>query len=144
MRLDLRLNGWPPLASHLTALLVGVALAHLSWKEGPPPIRLPPKSVTFVLSQAATQRHAGRRLGRNMKVDLLDKSNASDECRLSRDPWVILDAEPLLIVSSPLANFLELSSMAKSVAANQVEVVPASAKVAMCFAKPKVTYGSSN
>ncbi len=147
MRLNLSLNDWPPLASHLACLLLGVALAHLSWRDGPLPLRLPPQSLTLSLPANSIQRTSAKFASRGVKVQLIQRLPGNTPCRLTPDPWLLLEQNPTFVISGGIHSAAEIPVISRAVGAKQLDLMAFSnleGAPPLCAAKPRVTYGSGD
>ena len=147
MRLNLSLNDWPPMASHLACLLLGVALAHLSWRDGPQPLRLPPHSVTLSLPLNSIQRTSTKFPSRGSKVHLMLRQPGNTLCRLTPESWLLLEQSPTFVLSASMQSAAEIPGITRAVGAKQLELLtypnPQGA-LPLCAIKPRVTYGSGD
>lgn len=140
----LGLNGWPPLASHTTALILGVAMAHLSWSEPPPAPKLPPKSLIIHLPKATT-RLAEKSFARGASVYLVKFLEGGLACRLTAESLVLLEAQPEPLVSLPFTSAGGVGEIVKEVRSGELVVkgAAAAATLPLCSVRPKVNYGPS-
>ena len=114
MRLNLSLNDWPPMASHLACLLLGVALAHLSWRDGPQPLRLPAHSVTLSLPPNSIQRASAKFPSRGSKVQLLQRISGNNACRLSSDSWLLVEQSPTFVITAGIQSAAEVPGITRA------------------------------
>ena len=145
MRINLQLAGWPPIASHITSLLFGVSLAHLSWRDGPMPLQLPPRAVILSLSPALMKATGAGGLQRGMRVHLLHSPGGLPTCRLSNEPFAMLETAPAPIVSAGMNALAEVSASVQAALDGELTLRAAASALSLprCTAKPKVTYGGA-
>ena len=149
--MHLGINGWPPVASHVACLILGVALTHLSVGQsgrnaaaGSAWSRLPPRSVVLNLPLPGPAK-AGDQPGRTGKMHLLRLDSATaPPCRLSVQPVMLLDERRSLVIGMPLAVSLDVGGVAKAAKAGslRLEAVPVGERTPLCSRPPKVSYGS--
>lgn len=139
--MQLSLNGWPPVASHVTCILVGMSIAHLSRGAPDVRVRIPPKAIALALPPGALPPG----LSRGTKVHLIRGSDGSG-CRLSRTPFAVLD--PQAILTLPFAEAGDLGAAlsvfkASAPSSSAIRAVsgPAGAALPPCRSSAKVVYG---
>jgi len=145
LRINLRLAGWPPIASHITSLLFGVSLAHLSWRDSPQPLQLPHHSMVLSLPAALLKAPGATGLLRGMRVHLLHSPGGMPTCRLSNEPFLLLESTPVPIVSAGLSAQAQVGASAQAALDGALTLRSAGSALSLpfCAAKPKVTYGGS-
>jgi hypothetical protein len=128
-------------------LLLGVSLAHLSWRGDPPPPKLPPKAIVLTLPAAAVKGLAttGGTGAAGTKVHLFRMLPGQTPCRLSREPLLLLARHPQPLVTTPLGAVQDLASMARTGRLDAVQLRDAglSGAAPPCVARPRVSYGGS-
>jgi hypothetical protein len=84
-----------------------VALAHLSWRDGPLPLRLPPQSLTLSLPANSIQRTSAKFASRGVKVQLIQRLPGNTPCRLTPDPWLLLEQNPTFVIRAAFTRQLK-------------------------------------
>lgn len=140
--MQLSLNGWPPVASHVTCILVGMSIAHLSRGAPEQRLRMPPKSVAIAMPPGSV----GANLARGSKVYLVKTSDDGPTCRLSRAQLTVLD--PTAVLTLPLSEAPSLSTAwpgLRNAKGSASGVMTADARTSetlpLCRANAKVVYG---
>ncbi len=146
MRFSLSLNGWPPLASHTAALLLGVALANSSWGQGEIPLQLKPKSVAFSLNSGQVQWLDQGRVHPGMEVHLLKRSTDGEFCRLSTTPWIVMTKDANWIISTQMREAEICTGFFKALSDKQLSFSGSrqSSLIRSCQHSPRVIYGSTD
>jgi hypothetical protein len=143
MRVSLGLNGWPPLASHTAALLVGVALANLSWGHGEasPQLKRGSLTLSFGSSQILWLDHGGGRPG--VQVHILRKPASGAACRLTREPWALLGSGKIWAISSPISDTEIVGSVSRALTNKELGLSSAknSEQIPYCERSPRVIFG---
>jgi hypothetical protein len=124
-----------------------VALAHLSWRDGPLPLRLPPQSLTLSLPANSIQRTSAKFASRGVKVQLIQRLPGNTPCRLTPDPWLLLEQNPTFVISGGIHSAAEIPVISRAVGAKQLDLMAFSnleGAPPLCAAKPRVTYGSGD
>lgn len=141
----LSLMGWPPLASHLVCLILGMAIANLS-VEGPAErISLPAKSITLTIPK--TKRLKTKTpIKPGMRVYAVQPGKSP--CRALPEVVLIASVAPQLELSSSLAMAAHMPQLAQGLAAGVLTLVPSegasglpTCAQVMQTMQPKVTYG---
>lgn len=135
--MQLGINGWPPVASHMACLILGVALAHLSRAAGAAPPRLPIKGIVLSVPSPGAATMARVR----MFVALPDAQG--NLCRMTEDPIDRLPA-PGLTVALPLTASARVPDLARALQTKSTKLVPEAdgARLPLCGKGPKVIYGA--
>jgi hypothetical protein len=98
----LSLAGWPPLASHATCLLAGLALAHLTEGHSPESPRFPPQMMIFSLEpKSMMEADSTKNLRIGTKVVMTKIFNHSS-CRLHDTPLDVLAIAPQIVLALPI------------------------------------------
>lgn len=138
--MQLGINGWPPLASHMACLILGVALAHLSRGAGRAPARIPKRGI--VLSVPAPPGAALTEPAAPMRVFLVERTAQGALCRITEDPVERLPTTGWTL-ALPLGAVTEVAPLLKAAKDPSTQLVEESSgrAVALCGKGPKVTYG---
>lgn len=149
--MQLSLFGWPPVASHVTCLLTGLALSHLTQVSHAESPRFPPHSVLIALD-APRAFHADPTLKPGSRIYVVKKEGA-ERCRTQDVPFLLVASKPQIIIAIPqhMASSVTLftdaesldSTRTKRVKTNAFEIVPAAnaGSLLPCLRPPRVTYG---
>src|SRR6185312_5317134 len=105
--MHLGLNGWPPVASHVAAVLFGVSVAHLAWTEEPS-LRLPERTLALSLPPALLRR---AETSAGAHLHLVQTRAGASPCRLTRTPVTLLARLPAPVVSMALGDTPDLGAM---------------------------------
>jgi hypothetical protein len=98
----LSLGGWPPVASHATCLLAGLALAHLTAGQSAESPRFSPQVLIFALrGKPHLMDDSGKDLRPGIKLILIQRLN-NNSCRLHDTSLDVLAVEPNLALALPL------------------------------------------
>jgi hypothetical protein len=98
----LSLFGWPPVASHVTCLIAGLALAHISQQDSKETLKLPAKSLILTLGDLdASTMNMRSKTKSGAKIFAIKKYDNST-CRLHDKPLIVIATKPQIILSMPL------------------------------------------
>ena len=98
----LSLAGWPPVASHATCLLAGLALAHLTEGQSAEGPRFPPQVVIFTLKgKPISDEDSGKNIRPGTKM-VVTKTFNSVSCRLHDSALDVLAVDPNLVLALPV------------------------------------------
>ncbi len=139
--MQLGINGWPPVASHMACLVLGVALAHLSRGAGKAPARIPKRGI--VLSVAAPPGSvAAAPPAAPQRVFVAEQDTQGRLCRLTDDPVERLPASGWTLVL-PLTAAAQVAPLLKALRASTTKLLDEAQgrSVAPCGKGPKVIYG---
>lgn len=135
--MHLGLNGWPPVASHMACLVLGVALAHLARGAGTPPARIPKRGI--VLSLPAPERTTP--VERPLRVLVLERDAAGGLCRLTEEPVERLAGDGWTLVL-PLSAAAAVPRVLKAARGGALQLAAGDRQgTPACGKGPKVTYG---
>lgn len=135
--MHLGLNGWPPVASHMACLVLGVALAHLARGAGKPPARMPKRGLVLVLPAPPGTTTAATPL----RVTLHERDAAGTLCRLMDDPVERLAGDGWTLVL-PLSAGPQVPRVLSAARSGALHVAAAErSEGPLCGKGPKVTYG---
>ncbi len=143
--MHLGINGWPPIASHMGCLILGVALAHLSRGAGNPAPRLPRRSIVLSLPPEA---HDGAGTGTTTPfkpgaIQLLRRDAGLPPCRLTDEPVQLLDARGgVFALPWTAAAAVPAVVKAAKTATLSTSDIGAAERFVACSRLPKVTYGA--
>lgn len=134
--MQLSLNGWPPVASHVTCLLLGMSLAHLSRGAPVAKTSLPPKAVALAVSPTVLDRS----LPRGGKVHGIRAGASGGGCRWTESALTIL--EPGSVVAA-LGSSEDLGPLLKAWRGGTLRLVDAGAgaRLSPCRSSARVSYG---
>lgn len=135
--MHLGVNGWPPVASHMACLVLGVALAHLARGAGSAPARLPKRGIVLSLPAPTGSAKASRPL----RVVLLERDAAGTGCRLTEEPTERLAGDGWTLVL-PLSAAAAVPRVMKAARSGALQLAAADQHAAPCGQGPKVTYGA--
>ena len=140
--MHLGVNGWPPVASHMACLLLGMALAHLARGASPLPPRLPKKGIV-VSSGLLPSGRAGEGPARLGLVHLTLAAPGAAPCRLTEAAAQLLDLRQGAF-GLTLAAAGEVPAIAKAARQDALRAVDVGIGQALplCGKGPRVTYGS--
>jgi len=146
VRISLVLNGWPPLASHTAALLLGVAMANLSWGSGEAPLPLKPKTVTLTFGAAQLMwldKGSGRQ---GQLVHFMRRHAGAAPCRLNKDPWTVINSGKTWVLTKQLSEAESLGPMVRAEAHKELGLMNAKdgSLSAPCEHAPRVIFGQSD
>ena len=132
---------WPPFASHLACILVGVSAAHLTVPESPP-IRVPPKTIVLALPTEIL-RQGGGGLGRGASTHALRVATGQGLCRLSEQSLKLLEREPHPLLAIPFDEAATVGRLLRELKAGDLALRPADAALSLpaCLNRPRVVYG---
>lgn len=141
--MQLALNGWPPVASHVTCILVGMSITHLSRSAPPPRSVLAPKTVAFGLAPGLLDR----KLPRGSKVRLIKTLPDGGKCHLGEGSTSVVEPGSSigLTLSSSAAAERDLANVLRAIKERGVTIADAktSAAIPACHQSAKVMYGSN-
>lgn len=152
----LSLAGWPPIASHATCLLVGLALAHLTEKQSTESPRFSPQMMIFSLDpKSVPEDDSTKNLRLGTKV-LVTKEVGHSSCRLHESPMDVLAIAPQVVLAlsvrdpylHTVVDFLRQNTRQKaaSEAGRQdrpkikLEIASKSLSIPLCRRSPTVIY----
>ncbi len=141
----LSLFGWPPVASHLTCLLVGLGLGHLPGAAGAPADHgpgLPPKTLAFATG-GPTGGDAPRP-GSEVLVAVRERATGR-LCLVSLEALTVLGAGPRVTLRAPLRAGKDWNELVRRLAEPDVVLVPREGSSELppaCTQGPRITYGS--
>ena len=143
MRFSLTLNGWPPLASHTAALLLGVALTNLSWHDPESLVSLPVGSLALSLPAQTITWSTGAKPGPGTRVHLLRHTPDTAACRLTKEPWTVMSVGRGWVLNASLRGLDHVPMVLKSAQDTQLTLVSDRTQSAapICEAGPRVYYG---
>lgn len=131
------LNGWPPVASHVAVLLLGMSLVHLTRSGAPPRLTLPPKAVALAMTRGTLDA----KLERGAKVHLV-AARGGAKCRLGADPLTVLDPGSVAAWISPTGADVGTALKALQGKAATAESATEAGHLPLCQAATRVTYGA--
>ena len=141
----LSLAGWPPVASHVACLILGVSLAHLAngtGEDGPP--QLPPRALVVSLPTAAG--HGVPRILIGKKVQLVRRTPppGRTSCHLAGGPFTLLALRPLPLLGAGYSAAPELARILKAAGKGDLRLLAANSAGTLppCAHQPKVIYGT--
>jgi hypothetical protein len=137
--MQLSLNGWPPVASHLACLLVGVSCANVAWKEPPPRPKLPPRTLTLTVASPKGQAADAEATRPGTRVHVV-RIAAPIPCRVTADPLLVIEAAQTTSLAASLRQAAELPGLGRGLSSGELAVRPASDATPPCPSRPKVTY----
>lgn len=141
----LTLFGWPPVASHLTCLLVGLGAGHLPGATGAPGERgpgLPPKTVAF--ATAGPTASEAPRAGSEVLVAVRERSTGR-VCLVSTEALYVLSAGARVTLRASLRAGNDWNEIVRRLAEPDVVLVPRAGSSPLppaCTQGPRITYGS--
>jgi hypothetical protein len=152
----LSLAGWPPIASHATCLLVGLALAHLSEKQSHESPRFSPQMMIFSLDpKSILEENSTKNLRLGTKLVMTEKLGHSS-CRLHDSPVDVLAIAPQIVLALSIrdpylhtvVDFLRQNNRQKSASEAsrlerpkiQLEISSKSTSIPLCRRSPTVIY----
>lgn len=133
----LTLNGWPPVASHVTCILVGMSVAHLSRGTPAPSTKVPANSVMFATPAGIVPD--GTKQG--SAIHLIRNKGRQRHCRLTRAPLTVLNGGRSL--AAPM-NALDDLPMTLQALRNRTAIGVGSETAEtrpLCLTSTKVVYG---
>ena len=104
-KIDWRLNNWPPLASHLVAVFVGVGLVNISAKTPAPKLSVPANGMLINLGEDVpkhTAKPSDNVAGGKWLLATLNSSGLL-QCRLGKRLLTAASADRASLVSLPLS-----------------------------------------
>lgn len=133
--LRLGLFGWPPVASHLTCIVVGLACAHFTRAEPAPRMSLASGQVLAALPKAPSAPPGG--------ALHLVRDATGGACRASTGAWQLVERTPRALVRVPLADAGLLPSAAKEMKGAKTRLEPAdlAKNLPICNVTPRISYG---
>ncbi len=136
--MHLGLNGWPPVASHMACLVLGLALAHLSRGAGQAPARIPKRGIVLSLPAPAGDAAAAAA----HRVRILERDATGSLCRVTDDPAERLPGAGWVLVL-PLASGAAVPRILKAARSGSLRLAAGDqAPAPACGAGPKVVYGA--
>lgn len=141
----LNLFGWPPVASHLTCLLVGLGLGHLPGASGASYERgadLPPKTVAVAMS-GPTGGDAPKN-GTDVLVAVRERSTGS-LCLVSQTSLKVLGSGARVTLRAPLRAGKDWNEIMRRLSEPDVVLVPRDGSTPLppaCVLGTRITYGS--
>ena len=143
------LGPWPPLISHLTALLLGCTFTYFSSastvKTSTTRFLLPRDSVTITLGMDWMTPDTFRtpNEGTTLKsVALLTTDSTQTACKLIATPVTMMVRQPHISFTTPLENLIEISSSITSLKRGALALASPESIQPLCSKEPKITYGS--
>jgi hypothetical protein len=137
--MQLSLNGWPPIASHLACLLVGVSSANIGWTQPQPRPKLPPRTLTLTVSTPKSTAAPGELPKPGTQVHLV-RAGAPAPCRVTSVPLLLIEQSRTTSLASPLRAASGLAKLGRGLSMGELEIRPAASAVPPCPTTPKVTY----
>ena len=109
------------------------------------PLQLPHHSMALSLPAALLKAPGAAGLLRGMRVHLLHSPGGLPICRLSNEPFLLLENTPVPIVSAGLSAQAQVSASAQAAVDGMLTLRSAGSALSLpfCAAKPKVTYGGA-
>lgn len=152
----LSLAGWPPIASHATCLLVGLALAHLTEKQSSESPRFSPQMMIFSLDpRSVPEDNSTKNLRLGTKVVMTKKLGLSS-CRVHDSPLDVLAITPQIVLAlsvrdpylHTVVDFLRQNTRQKTASEAgrlerpkiQLEIPSKSLSIPLCWRSPTVIY----
>jgi hypothetical protein len=139
--LQLSINGWHPIASHLVCIITGIALSNILSRQ----VRAssPPRAeLTFSLNQNQT-RSSKELSDDEIEVNVYKIAGQAPECKMFRNPLKARKIEERIVFTTTFADQLGLQHITKEMKLrNKVGIDKHLNKVPLCRTKPKVQYGS--
>jgi hypothetical protein len=145
----LAIGSWPPLVSHLSALLLGCTLAYFSGasarKDTNTRVLLPRDSITVTLGHdwliPGTSLQSGE--GRPLRsIALLSTSKGNRTCRVYEGSVTLLLRQPHLSFSAPLSDLTNFTNAMRSLESGKLNIASAQSNLPPCDQEPKVNYGT--
>jgi hypothetical protein len=135
----LGINGWPPVASHMACLVLGLALAHLARGAGQPVARLPKRGIVIGVPAPAGDPGAKG----VVRVHLAERTALGPTCRVTASPVERLPSSAWTF-ALPLAETDSVPKLVRTLKDGAVILVEESAGklLPVCNHGPKVTYGA--
>ncbi len=155
LRRALTLNGWPPLASHLATLFVGVALTHVTIPLHKSIEKIPQESVLMgltVFQDSSQKEKGGLRAGDKVFLALRrltqeGPGTAEQEwlCKIGEHSWTLVTIEPQAMIILPLKFLFTSALPAQKVRRGKFIALPPqkARELPSCeYKEPKVLYGN--
>ncbi len=139
--MQLSINGWHPIASHLVCIITGIALSNILSRQ----VRAssPPRAeLTFYLSQNQT-RSSKDFSDEEIEVNIYKITGQAPECKMFKNALKAKKIEERIVFTTTFEDQLGLQHLTKEMTLrNKVGVDKQLNKVPLCKTKPKVQYGS--
>jgi hypothetical protein len=139
--MQLSLNGWHPIASHLVCIITGIALSNILNRQ----VRAssPPRGeLVFSLSQ--NQAKSSREItDEDIQVNIYKILGETSECKMFKNSLKVKKVEDRLLFTTTLEEQSGLQPLTKEIKLrNKVGIYKHLNNVPLCRTKPKVQYGS--
>ena len=139
--MQLSINGWHPIASHLVCIITGIALSNILSRQ----VRasIPPKGeLVFSLNQNLTK--TSKPISEeDMQVNVYKILGQQTECKMFKNPLKVKKIEEQLHFTTTIEEQSGLQHLTKEIKLrNRVGIDRHLNKVPLCRTKPKVQYGS--
>jgi hypothetical protein len=140
----LNLFGWPPVASHLTCLIIGLGLGHLPGASGAPGDRTALSARTVLMSTAGPTSGASPHVGSDVVVAVRERSTGR-LCLVSVETLHVVASGPHVTLRAPLRAGKDWNELLRRLAEPDVVLVPREGSSPLppaCAQGPRITYGS--
>lgn len=139
--MQLSINGWHPIASHLVCIITGIALSNIMSRQ----VRAsstPRAELTFSLSQILAKERKPIS-DDEVQVNIYKLHGQEPECKMFKNPLRVKKVEERLVFTTTFEDQSGLQHLAKEIKLrNKVGIDRHLNKVPLCRTKPKVQYGS--
>lgn len=139
--MQLSINGWHPIASHLVCIITGIALSNILSRQ----VRAssPPRAeLSFSLNQHQVKTSKPIP-DEDIEVNIYKIMGQAPECKLFKNPVQVRKTEERLLFTTNFEDQFGLQILSKEMKLrNKVGIDKHINKVPLCRTKPKVQYGS--